>query len=222
MESLLLVPCILTVNTVAAAGLVSQFNAYNALNSKKKYELLSRITGCMFQLYVCYRGFYINQDAHTFLHEVAGYMIYEMVHMLFYSDSLPMYFHHVVYLYFYATRFSYSHEIVIHFATYIWMLESTAPLLSVCWTLHLFNYPDTPVHKGLKLLGFLYWSVIRIGVFPYILYTTEPANVYLGGSVIVALNLYWFTLLLKRVAGAGAGAAAAPAPALKNETRLIQ
>jgi len=201
MESALLVSCCLVVNAAAATGVLSQFNAFNAVNRKKKYELVNRITGSMFQLYVCYRGFYIADTFHTFIYEVAGYMISEMVFMSMYSDSLVMYIHHIASLYFVYIHTQYPDEVVIRVTTYIWMLESTAPLLSVCWILHLFKYPDTLVHKAIKMFAFLYWSVIRVGVFPYILYTSESAQVSLYGSSIVAMNVYWFTLLLKRVRG---------------------
>lgn len=201
MESALLVSCLLTLNTAAAAGIASQFNAFNALNKKKKFELVNRITGSMFQLYVCYRGFYMAENVHTFIYEVAGYMISEMVFMSLYSDSLVMYIHHIASLYFVYIHTQYPDEVVIRVATYIWMLESTAPLLSVCWMLHLFNYPTTLVHKAVKALAFLYWSAIRVGVFPYMLYTSESTQVSLYGSSIVAMNMYWFTLLLKRVRG---------------------
>lgn len=201
MESALLVSCLLTLNTAAAAGIASQFSAFNALNKKKKFELVNRITGSMFQLYVCYRGFYMAENVHTFIYEVAGYMISEMVFMSLYSDSLVMYIHHIASLYFVYIHTQYPDEVVIRVATYIWMLESTAPLLSVCWMLHLFNYPTTLVHKAIKMFAFLYWSAIRVGVFPYMLYTSESTQVSLYGSSIVAMNMYWFTLLLKRVRG---------------------
>ena len=201
MESALLVSCLLTLNTAAAAGIASQFSAFNALNKKKKFELVNRITGSMFQLYVCYRGFYMAENVHTFIYEVAGYMISEMVFMSLYSDSLLMYIHHIASLYFAYIHTQYPDEVVIRVATYIWMLESTAPLLSVCWILHLFNYPTTLVHKAIKMFAFLYWSAIRVGVFPYMLYTSESTQVSLYGSSIVAMNMYWFTLLLKRVRG---------------------
>jgi hypothetical protein len=216
MESALLISCCLVVNTAAATGVLSQFNAFNALNRKKKYELVNRITGSMFQLYVCYRGFYIADTLHTFIYEVAGYMISEMVFMSLYSDSLVMYIHHIASLYFVYIHTQYPDEVIIRVATYIWMLESTAPLLSVCWILHLFKYPDTLVHKAIKMFAFLYWSVIRVGVFPYILYTSESAQVSLYGSSIVAMNVYWFTLLLKRVLGT------APALTFKSESRTLQ
>ena len=201
MESALLVSCLLTLNTAAAAGIASQFSAFNALNKKKKFELVNRITGSMFQLYVCYRGVYMAENVHTFIYEVAGYMISEMVFMSLYSDSLVMYIHHIASLYFVYIHTQYPDEVVIRVATYIWMLESTAPLLSVCWMLHLFNYPTTLVHKAIKMFAFLYWSAIRVGVFPYMLYTSESTQVSLYGSSIVAMNMYWFTLLLKRVRG---------------------
>ena len=201
MESALLISCCLVVNTAAATAVLSQFNAFNELNRKKKYELVNRITGSMFQLYLCYKGFYIADTFHTFIYEVAGYMISDMVFMSLYSDSLVMYIHHIASLYFAYIHTQYSDEVIIRVATYIWMLESTAPLLSVCWILHIFKYPDTLVHKAIKMFAFLYWSAIRVGVFPYMLYTSESTEVSLYGSSIVVLNVYWFTLFLKKIRG---------------------
>jgi hypothetical protein len=201
MESAFLISCCLVVNTAAATAVLSQFNAFNELNRKKKYELVNRITGSMFQLYLCYKGFYIADTFHTFIYEVAGYMISEMVFMSLYSDSLVMYIHHIASLYFAYIHTQYSDEVIIRVATYIWILESTAPLLSVCWILHIFNYPNTLVHKAIKMFAFLYWSVIRVGIFPYMLYTSESTEVSLYGSSIVVLNVYWFTLFLKKIRG---------------------
>lgn len=201
MESALLISCCLVVNTAAATAVLSQFNAFNELNRKKKYELVNRITGSMFQLYLCYKGFYIADTFHTFIYEVAGYMISEVVFMSLYSDSLVMYIHHIASLYFAYIHTQYSDEVSIRVATYIWMLESTSPLLSVCWILYIFKYPDTLVHKAIKMFAFLYWSAIRVGMFPYMLYTSESTEVSLYGSSIVVLNVYWFTLFLKKIRG---------------------
>jgi hypothetical protein len=199
MDPLSIVPCVLTLNAITVSYLISHRKEYHTLAQEKQYELVNRITGSMFQLYLCYSGFYLNlETSESFLRSFAGYILYDTGHMIMYTDSLPMYMHHFVVLFFFVTRFLFSAESRSEFANYIWILESTAPCLSVCWILHVFKYPTTHCYRALTLLVFIYWAVIRVGVFPYMLYMNDSVVIRLGGSMFVALNLYWCRLLLKK------------------------
>lgn len=201
MEDLLIVPAVLTANSLVAQHICNNFTAYRELVAAKKYELINRITGSLFILYICYMGTYISsdEDVKHFIRNVAGYMLYDMAHMSFYSQSLAMYLHHCAFLGFYLSMNIFSEQDRYIFYKSVWMLESTAPFLTVCWCLHLFKYPDTYTHKMMKIISFIYWTLIRIIYQPYYLYTTANTIVCILGSSIVVLNIYWFRLLLKRV-----------------------
>lgn len=201
MEELLIVPALLTVNSLVSHNIFNIFARYRELVSEKKYELINRITGGLFLLYICYTGIYTSsdEDVKSFIRQVAGYMLYETGHLILYSHALPMYIHHCVYIFCYLIMNTSTEENRYIFFKITWFLESTAPLLSVCWCLHLFKYPDTYLHKFIKAIAFLYWSLIRVVYFPYYIIRTRDIVVYTLGFPIILLNLYWFRLLVKRI-----------------------
>jgi len=203
MEDLLIVPAVLTANSLATQHICNNFTAYRELVAEKKYELINRITGSLFILYICYTGNYISsdEDVKDFIRQIAGYILYDTGHMILYTRSLPMYIHHCAFILFYLMMNRFSEQDRYIFCKSVWMLESTAPFLTVCWCLHLFKYPDTYIHKMIKIISFIYWTLIRIVYQPYYLYTTANIVVCTLGSSIVVLNIYWFRLLLKRVMG---------------------
>ena len=204
MEAIVIVPVVLALNTAVASQIVSRFD-FTGLPYKTKCELLNRISSIMFQLYLCYNGIYLTPErAEWVAGSMVGYMIYETIHMTFYCRSIDMYIHHAVFPLAYILSISYmdKEERLAHLTritTIAWMLESTAPFLTVSWCLHTFKYPNNTFHKIFKVLTGVYWSFIRIGVFPYYIYLVNDVRYYSISIPLYALQLYWFRLIVKKI-----------------------
>lgn len=201
MEDLILIPTLLTVNSCLFHTILVNFDNYSKLTRDKKFECVGRISGSLFQLYLVYTGFYASSDKAViqFIRQIAGYMIYEICHMLTHSTMISMYIHHCVCLLACMLVYIVKEEERYMFYKSTWLLESTAPLLSVCWLLHTFNYPDTRLHTFIKVFTFLYWSCIRMLYFPYYIWISGHTSVCVVGFPVIILNTFWFRLLLKRV-----------------------
>ena len=200
MEGLYIVPAVLFLNTFLTYQLVSPFENYKKLKNAHKYELLNRITASLFQLFIVYNGLYMKTDyALKITSQMTGYMIYELFYMPLYLTSPAMYIHHILYiLAFIAKDYSPKEDVEV-FASISYILESTAPLFTLVWCLEKFEYPKNLLSKSVQLVAVSYWTCIRIVLVPYILYTKGTPIIYFFGAPFYLLQLYWFSLILKKM-----------------------
>jgi hypothetical protein len=198
MNAILIVPPVLLLNTMLAWSILQRFSAYARQPMPIKMELLNRISGCCFQLYLIYSGFYLTSDeaVNAYNQATTGYMLYDLAFMSLHSKTWPMYFHHGFYIVVYLNRVAFAQEYHTKFAQMTWLLESSSPLLTLTWTLHTFEYPLNQIHKTTRILCFIYWSLTRVIIFPYFIYTW---GLYMIGIPFYLLQLYWFKLLLRRI-----------------------
>ena len=201
MEDLVLIPTLLTVNSCLFHTILLNFDNYSKLTRDKKFECMGRISSSLFQIYLFYTGFYVSSDETViqFIRQTSGYMIYEILHMLMHSTMVSMYIHHCTYLLGFILLYLSTEEERYIFYKSTWLLESTGPLLSLCWFLHTFKYPDTHFHTVIKVFTFLYWSCVRMLYFPYYICTSGSIRASSIGFPVIMLNTFWFRLLLKRV-----------------------
>lgn len=206
MEAVLIVPLLLTLNTAVASHILPRFTAVQALKRETYYELLNRSSSILFQLYLCYNGFYLTPERVEWMAgSMAGYMLYETIHMAFYSRSIDMYIHHTVYpLAYVISLYGSDKETRLldftRIVTLSCLLESTSPFLTVSWCLHTFKYPVNETHKFFRLVAGIYWSFVRIGVFPYYIFLINDMRYYAICIPFFGLQLYWFRLILKKIA----------------------
>jgi hypothetical protein len=200
MESLYIVPTCLLANTLFTYQCISPFEGYKKLKEAHKYELLNRITASLFQVFIVCNGMYMtsNNDHMRLTSQMTGYMIYELVYMPLYSNSVGMYLHHILYVLAFISHQYASQEDLEFFASASYILESTAPFLTLVWCLEKYEYPKNMLHKSIEAVAASYWSCIRIVVFPYIIYSRGSSIVYCFGIPLYLLQWYWFTLILKR------------------------
>jgi len=198
MNSIVLVPSVLLLNTTVFSNVLQYFGAYTRLQRATQLELLNRISGLCFQFYLVYSGFFLASDesVNAFNQATVGYMIYDLAHMSLFSKSWPIYFHHGFYIIVYLNNAAFAQEYHTIFAQMTWLLESSSPLLTLTWTLHTFEYPLNQIHKMTRILCFIYWSLTRVIIFPYFIYTR---GLYMVGIPFYLLQLYWFKLLLRRI-----------------------
>lgn len=198
MNPILIIPSILLLNTTVFSYVLQHFGAYTRLQRPTQLEFLNRISGLCFQLYLLYSGFYLASDesVNAFNQATAGYMIYDLAHMSLFSKTWPMYFHHGFYIVVYLNRAAFAQEYHTKCAQMVWLLESSSPFLTLTWTLHTFEVPLNQIHTAIRILCFIYWSLTRVIIFPYFIYSW---GVYMIGIPFYLLQLHWFKLLLRRI-----------------------
>lgn len=200
MEGLYIVPAVLFLNTFLTYQLVSPFEKYKKLKEGHKYELLNRITASIFQLFIVYNGLYMKtDDGLRIVSQMTGYMIYELFYMPLYLRSFSMYIHHILYILAFIAKDYSPKEDLETFASYSCILESTAPLFTLVWCLEKFEYPKNLLHKLIQGIAVCYWTCIRIVLVPYMIYRTGSPVIYFFGAPFYLLQLYWFSLILKKM-----------------------
>lgn len=129
-----------------------------------------------------------------------GHMIYDLL----YVDTLAMKIHHILCISFvilYNTYFKHTVEFTYTDLYYVYrnlvLLESTSPLLNLAWLLHHFQYPNKTFNMGIKVAAALYWTVARMIIFPYILYSGGTIYPRMFAYPFIPLNIIWFNALLK-------------------------
>jgi len=201
MDPLILVPSLLATTTFITSAITSRFASYKLLDTPKKYELLARASSTAAHLYLFYNGFYLTSEDHVnhFNRVTTGYMIYDLAHMATFQKAWPIYFHHITYILIYYNNSYFPQEYHVKFAQLTWILESTSPFLTLCWFLNTFEYPINKIHKLVRIVSFVYWSIARVFIFPYMVYIWNIPAFYIGSLPFYGLQLYWFWLLLKKI-----------------------
>uniref|UniRef100_A0A6C0BAI5 TLC domain-containing protein n=1 Tax=viral metagenome TaxID=1070528 RepID=A0A6C0BAI5_9ZZZZ len=200
MEGLYIVPAVLFLNTFLSYNLVAPFEKYRKLKDAHKYELLNRITGCLFQLFIVYNGLYMKtDDVLRITSQMTGYMIFELLYMPLYLRSPAMYIHHILYILAFIAKDYSPKEDLEAFASISYILESTAPLFTLVWCLEKFECPKNFLSKSVQIVAVSYWTCIRIVLVPYMIYKTRSHVIYFFGAPFYLLQLYWFSLILKRM-----------------------
>ncbi len=204
MEGLYIVPSVLFLNTFLSYNLLSPLENYRKLKVHHRYELLNRISSSLFQLFIVYNGLYMKtDDVLRVTSQITGYMIYELLYMPFYVRSYEMYIHHIICILSFIAKDYSPKEDLETFASYSCILESTAPFFTIVWCLEKFEYPKNLLYKSVQIAAVSYWTFIRVILFPYLLYSRGSPIIYFLGVPLYLLQLYWFSLILKKIKNTG-------------------
>lgn len=170
----------------------------------RNIEAITRLNGLALQVCIC-ASFFVHKDLNDILrifYIFVGHMIYD----LFYVDTPAMKAHHLLCIsipIIYHTYLKYIFETTYTDVYYVYkglvLLESTSPLLNCVWLFHHFQYPNTILHACIKAAAALYWTVMRMIVFPYMVFTDGTFYSHIFMYPFIPLNLIWFYALLKRV-----------------------
>ena len=190
--------------TICGVVCMFQMNHWilNRILPKPSTEAITRLNGMALQLYICSSFFFKNdlQDMVRIVYIFVGHMIYDLIHV----DTLAMKIHHILcilLLVLYQTYFKYTLDFTYADSYYIYrnlvLLESTSPLLNLAWLLHHFQYPNKAFNMCIKAAAALYWTVARMIIFPYILYSGGNFYPRMFAYPFIPLNLIWFNTLLK-------------------------
>ena len=173
---------------------------YRGLMESKRSETVARINSSIIGIIINLSALYVKTPAEIlFVYRIfAGYLLYDIP----YAKTASMIGHHYlsIGIYFYINSRASPAELHDMYRALL-VLESSPILISVCWIMKAFQYPDNGFHRAIKMAAFLYWSVGRLVVFPYIVYASESSMVKCVTGPFIVLNIYWFTILLRFVMG---------------------
>jgi len=194
-------------DTICGVVCIFQMNhwALDRILPKPNIEAITRLNGMALQVYIC-ASFLFKHDVSNMV-RIAYIFIGHMIYDLVYVDTLAMKIHHILcisLLVLYHTYLKYTLEFTYADAYYVYrnlvLLESTSPLLNCAWLLHHFQYPNKAFNMYIKAAAALYWTVARMIVFPYIVYSGGNFYPRLFAYPFIPLNIIWFHALMKMAA----------------------
>lgn len=195
------IPLLLAANAVVLYYFLSLSPEFGELVESKKHEFLARINGLLFVVYLLTMRMFTTtpEGAMEQVTQVVAYMVYDCAHAPFYARGYDYYIHHIVYfLIYFLVIPSSSGQRASHFYDAACILESSAPILSIGWFMDALGYPMDTFHQIARVVLFLIWTCIRIVYFPYWVGTTLESKDIVYTLPFMALNCYWFWLLIKK------------------------
>ena len=215
----LLIPVLLAANALFLYWFLGGNPEYDALAESKKHEFLARINGLLFIVYlVVMRTFTTTHEgAVEQISHIVAYLIYDCAHAPFYARGYDYYIHHIVYfLIYFVLGPGLSERRFMQFYESSCILESSAPLLSVGWFMDTLGYPMDTFHQILRGFVVVVWACIRILYFPYWVGTSFDFSDVKYAVPFMALNCYWFWLLIKKATKSTTSSSPSPAAESPN------
>lgn len=197
--SIWITPIVLQLNYLLMQTLFQQYSStYSSLPAHKKTEAIARLNSMLVGASTSIAWFYIYapEDIVLIGRLFIGYLIYDMA----YVTTSSMAIHHIVTAVIcYYTKYISSPNVLRNMLSIMGALESSAITISLCWLMNTAKYPQNRVNTVVKAGSFLYWTTMRLGVFPYLLYICDSYAVKIAFSPILFLNIYWFKVILEYI-----------------------
>jgi hypothetical protein len=210
----LVIPVLLAANALFLYWFLGGNPEYDALAEHKKHEFLARINGLLFIVYIVTMRVFTTTHAGAMeqISQIVAYLIYDCAHAPFYARGYDYYIHHAVYFLIYISQFTTTPDIrVSQFYDAACILESSAPVLSIGWFMDALGYPMDTFHQVTRVALFLIWTFIRMMCFPYWIGTAIDTKDIVYTLPFVALNCYWFWLLIKKATKSTTSSSPSPA-----------
>lgn len=173
---------------------------FQAFDTRSKHEWVSRVNACVFTAIIV--GFAAIQGSTTVWGKgvAMAYFLHDIGHMLLFETDITAYGHHIVAV---ATtllmRFMMTPAQADTVATATAVLESTSPFVNTTWLLNKSGHSSHPIFKYVAGFMVLFFGLMRVGVFPWIVWTRMDRASAALFSPLVALNVYWFYKLIRLV-----------------------
>ena len=168
---------------------------YRAFDCYTKHCWVGRATALVTQLIVLPLSTAFGFDTFC-MHTLGMYILHDSLHCALYEKDAMTWIHHVATLGGYMYIFWAPADIVHLMVVATMLLESTSPLIQVCWFVNKSGYSGAkwfPYLAGATLLMYL---VVRCIYFPYFVFLHLPGYSKLLGAVFTALNWMWFYKLI--------------------------
>jgi len=208
------IPLLLAANAVVLYHFLSLNPEFGDLAESKKHEFLARINGLLFIVYLVVMRLFTttHEGVMEQMGQIVAYMVYDCAHVPFYARGYDYYIHHIVYfLIYFVLGPGLSERRFMQFYESSCILESSAPILSIGWFMDTLGYPMDTFHQILRGFVVVVWACIRILYFPYWVGTSFDFSDVKYAVPFMALNCYWFWLLIKKATKSTTSSSPSPA-----------
>ncbi len=208
-----LILALLTVTTVAQYITFDQTAPFfRAFDWKTKNDWIGRITGTLCQLGMLVLGFTGGYTHRWLVPLVFAYFLHDAAHCTLYTTEITNYVHHIVGLAVVALQKTVMTPEQSYGAFLATMnLESTSPFLNASWLMRAAGYAEHPAFKYLAGFTVVFFGIMRVLVFPWLMYSRMDKVSAAVFSPFLALNVYWFYKLVNMARKTLAGKSSAPA-----------
>lgn len=168
---------------------------YRAFDTFTKHTWSGRATSLVTQLTLL--SAYMAGHLELFHHGLGMYIIADMGHMMLYlHDDWMAWFHHAATSLAYAVSFHLSPATTASLLYGTFILESTSPLIHLCWFANKAGYSTQRWFPTLAGTTLLVYFVLRCVMFPHYVVTQMPKILWGFGGVFTAMNYVWLVQLL--------------------------
>ena len=173
---------------------------FQAFDTRSKHEWVGRVIACLFTAMIV--GFAALQGSTSVWGKgvAMAYFLHDIGHMLLYESDITAYGHHIVSILTTAlVQFAMTPMQADTVAVATAVLESTTPILNTTWLLNKAGYGSHPLFKYVAGFMVVFFGVMRVGVFPWLVWSRMDRASTALFSPLVGLNVYWFFKLIRLV-----------------------
>lgn len=194
-----LILALLTVTTVAQyIGFDQLAPFFQAFDWKTKHDWIGRITASCCQIAMLLGGLIGEHSSHWLVGLVVAYFLHDALHCTLYDHDITNYIHHIVGLAVTVLRETVMTPEQSYNAFLATMnLETTSPFLNATWLMRAAGYGDAPVFKYVAGFTLLFFGLMRVIVFPWLMYSRMDRVTTAVFAPFLALNVYWFSKLIR-------------------------
>ena len=171
---------------------------FQAFDTRSKHEWVGRVNGGVFTAILV--GFAALQGSTTVWGKgvAMSYFLHDIGHMLLYESDITAYGHHIVSILTTALmQFAMTPAQADTVAVATAVLESTTPILNATWLLNKSGYGTHSLFKYIAGFMVAFFGVMRVGVFPWLVWSRMDRASAALFSPLVGLNVYWFFKLIR-------------------------
>jgi hypothetical protein len=185
---------LLTVSTVAQyIGFDQLAPFFQAFEWKKKNEWISRINAIVIEVGVLLFAMVSGGSTVWGVGSLLAYFLHDSVHLLLYDHDITNYIHHII-----GTAVILLRSTVMTpdqaSSTFIAALnlESTGPFINATWLMRAAGYKEHPAFKYLAGFTLVFFGLMRVLLFPWLMYNHMDKGTAIMFSPLLVLNVYWF------------------------------
>lgn len=199
LAAILLILGLLAVSTVAQYISFDQLAPFfQKFDWHKKNDWISRINASVAVIGILLFSLISGSETYWGVALIVAYFIHDILHLLFYDHDITNYIHHIVGLAVVALRYTVmTPEQAFNTFLATCNLESTSPFIHATWLAKEAGYKDHPYFKYLAGFTLVFFGLMRVVVFPWLMYSKMDKVTAGVFSPFLGLNVYWFYKILR-------------------------
>lgn len=171
---------------------------FQAFDWKKKNEWISRITAAIAQIAILMFALVSGGETRWGVALVFAYFLHDAAHLAIYDHDITNYVHHIVGFIVNLLRTTVMTPEQAHSTLIAGVcLESTSPFIHATWLMREAGYKDHPSFKYLALFSLIIFGLLRVVLFPWLMYNRMDKVTASVFSPLLGLNVYWFYKIIR-------------------------